>query len=135
MTIEELISLVQAHKSVSNLAWGDAVAIEAATGILKKLNDATSTTLRAYDIAITELQKQTPQILNARLLLSGAKYLEIERAGAQSAREALISLALYEAAPYHGESFGNSWATGFNASAYYGESFGSSWATGVSASV
>ena len=116
MTIEELRALVQAANESSAVAWDAARVLEETNGLLKKLNDNAANTLSAYSIALEQLQKQIPDIDGARLMLSGAKSLEAHRGGAQPSLDALAALGVYEAAPFHGESFGSSWATAVNVS-------------------
>jgi hypothetical protein len=106
VTIEELRALVTAAKAASTISWQGVILQEETTGRLKQLNDNYDATLLLYDLATEQLAKQAPNTTSALLLLSGAKFIEAQRGGEQSALNALVSLTIYTEAPFHGTSFG-----------------------------
>jgi hypothetical protein len=85
VTIEELRALVTAAKDASTISWQGVIFQEETTGRLKQLNDNYAATLRLYDLATEQLAKQAPSTTDALLLLSGAKFIEAQRGGEQSA--------------------------------------------------
>lgn len=97
LSIVQLLDRIGEAKGQSSADWTAVLNNEIATGRLQQLQGFSVTDQKLYDMAIAYLQAPTPLVVQARIVLEGARRLDQTRGGGTAADTSLAALTEYEA--------------------------------------